>query len=115
MALKWDDGESLNEFIKKNSESLVNFDTQTIKSDDSKVTICEMIRRVVDSLVLGGIDKTNPEVFEDVMSRIKYIYISAKKMQNRIVALKGSSDDLFEEIDVDYDIQNRIDRIRKYK
>jgi hypothetical protein len=116
MALKWDDGDSLNEFIKNNKTNLVNFDTTTIKTTNSdKVTICEMIRRIVDTLVINDIHESNPELFEELMSRIRYVYISAKKMQNRISELNGSSDDLFEKIDADYDISNRIERIKKIK
>jgi hypothetical protein len=116
MALKWDDGDSLNEFIKNNKENLVNFDTKTIKTTNTdKVTICEMTRRIVDTLVINDIHESHPEVFEELMSRIKYVYISAKKMQNRISELRGSSDDLWEQIDADYDISNRIERIQKIK
>lgn len=113
MALTWDDGDSLNDFIKKNKESLINFDSTKITSNDSRITICEMTRRIVDTLVLSGIDKTHPELFNDLINRIKYVYISAKKMQNRIVELKGESNDLFEVIDADYDVNKRIHRIKQ--
>ena len=36
-------------------------------------------------------------------------------MQNRIVELGGKSEDLFEKVDVDYDIKKRTERIRKLK
>ena len=75
MVLKWDDGQLLDKFIKNNSESLVNFDTEKIHSNDSKVTICEMTRRIVDTLVLNEIDKTNPQMFNELLGRIKYVYI----------------------------------------
>lgn len=112
MALKWDDGQLLDKFIKNNSESLVNFDTEKINSNDSKVTICEMTRRIVDTLVLNEIDKTHPQMFNELLGRIKYVYISAKKMQNRIVQLNGSSEDIFEKIDADYDIGRRMNRVK---
>jgi hypothetical protein len=115
MALKWDDGESLEKFINSNKESLVNFNTEKIHSNDMKVTICEMVRRTVDTLVLNKVDIKNPEMFTELMSRLQYIYISAKKMQNRIVELKGSSEDLFEQIDANYDITRRINRVKKIR
>jgi preprotein translocase subunit SecA len=115
MAIKWDDGESLETFIKQNKDSLVNFNTEKITSKDMKVTICEMVRRVIDTLVLNEVDVKNPEMFEELINRLQYIYISAKKMQNRIVQLNGSSEDLFEAIDGNYDISKRIDRVKKLR
>jgi hypothetical protein len=115
MALKWDDGESLDNFIRENNNSLVNFDTDKIMTNNATVTICEMVRRIVDTLVLNEVDKKQPDMFDDLMKRIKYVYISSKKMQNRIVELNGSSDDLFEKIDVEYDISKRINRVKKLR
>jgi hypothetical protein len=115
MALKWDDGDALDQFIENNSDCLINFDTQKIVSNDSKVTICEMTRRIIDTLVVNNIHISHPDVFNDILMRIKYVYISAKKMQNRISELNGTSSDLFEKIDADYDISHRIKRIMEIK
>lgn len=110
---KWDDGQSLENFIKNNEREMVNFDNEKLMSDQGTVTICEMIRRTVDTLVFHGIDESNPEAFADAVNRLKYTYVCAKKMQNRIVALRGHSNDLFERIDADYDIAKRIQRVKK--
>lgn len=110
---KWDDGESLENFLKNNKDKVNNFDNKKIVSNEGAVTICEMIRRTVDSLVFHGIDESNPQAFEEAVNRLKYVYICAKKMQNRIVSLNGSSKDLFEKIDADYDINKRIQRVKK--
>lgn len=115
MTNKWDDGEGLEAFLKSNKGSLNNLDTTKIYNREGKVTICEMVRRVIDSLILNDIDKTNPEAFEDILNRLKYVYACGKKMQNRIVQLGGKSDDLFEKVDPDYDINKRVERIRKLK
>ena len=115
MTDKWDDGEGLESFLEENKKLLNKIDTKVIYNRHGKVTICEMTRRVIDSLILHDIDTTNPEAFEDIMNRLKYVYTCAKKMQNRIVELGGKSEDLFEKVDAEYDIEKRTERIRKLK
>lgn len=115
MTTKWDDGDSLEQFINNNINDTRGFGNKKIFANGGKVTICEMVRRTVDTLVLSGMREEDSETFQELLQRLKYVYICAKKMQNRIVKLGGQSEDLFEKIDADYDLQKRISRIEKLK